>query len=273
VVFGEFSSKFADVTRNAPHLQEPVVIEAAPGTVAEPQLADVDAYCFTHNETSTGAAMPLVRPSSPGDALVIVDATSAAGGIAWDTSQVDVYYFSPQKGFGSEGGTWIALCSPRAIERINSIAQSNRWCPTSLSLAVALENSRAQQTFNTPSLSTFVMLDNQLQWMLNNGGMDWCLQRTKESSEYLYNWATHSSFAAPFVHNPVFRSPVVGTIDIDGIDASVISAVLRSNGIVDTEPYRKLGRNQLRISMFPSVEPSDVQLLTHCIDYIVEHMS
>ena len=273
VVFGEFSSKFADVTRSAPHLQDPVVIEAPPGTVAEPQLADVDAYCFTHNETSTGASMPLVRPSSPGDALVVVDATSAAGGIAWDTSQVDVYYFSPQKGFGSEGVTWIALCSPRAVERINSIAQSNRWCPTSLNLAVALENSRAQQTFNTPSLSTFVLLDNQLQWMLNNGGMDWCLQRTKESSEYLYNWATHSSFAAPFVHNPVFRSPVVGTIDVDGFDASVISAVLRSNGIVDTEPYRKLGRNQLRISMFPSVEPSDVQLLTHCIDYIVEHMS
>jgi len=215
LVFGEFSSKFADAARKAPHLQEPVVVDAPPGTVAEVELADVDTYCFTHNETSTGATMPLVRPATPQDALVVVDATSAAGGITWSTSEVDVYYFSPQKGFGSEGGTWIALCSPRAVERINSIAATKRWCPTSLDLSVA----------------------------------------------------------APFVHNPAYRSPVVGTIDIDGIDASAVNAALRENGIVDTDSYRKLGRNQLRVSMFPSVEPTDILQLTKCIDYIVEQLS
>lgn len=273
LVFGEFSSKFADAARKAPHLQEPVVIDAPPGTIAEVELADVDTYCFTHNETSTGATMSLVRPSTPHDALVVVDATSAAGGIAWSTSDVDVYYFSPQKAFGSEGGTWIALCSPRAVERINSISATTRWCPTSLDLAVALESSRANQTYNTPSISSFVLLNNQLQWMLENGGLAWCIQRTTQSSQYLYDWATRQSFAAPFVHNPAYRSPVVGTIDIDGIDAGVISSVLRENGIVDTDSYRKLGRNQIRISMFPAVEPTDIQQLTTCIDYIVEQLS
>ena len=273
LVFGEFSSKFADAARKAPHLQDPLVIDAAPGTIAEVELADVDTYCFTHNETSTGAAMQLIRPTTPQDAIVVVDATSAAGGMTWSTSEVDVYYFSPQKSFGSEGGTWIALCSPRAVERMNSIATSKRWCPTSLDLSVALENSRANQTYNTPSISTFVMLNSQLQWMLENGGLDWCVQRTTQSSEYLYNWATRQSFAAPFVHNPAYRSPVVGTIDIDGFDANTINAVLRDNGIVDTDSYRKLGRNQLRVSMFPSVEPTDIQQLTNCIDYIVEQLS
>jgi phosphoserine aminotransferase len=271
--FGEFSSKFADAARKAPHLQAPVVVDAPPGTIAEVELADVDTYCFTHNETSTGATMPLVRPTAPQDALVVVDATSAAGGIAWSTKEVDVYYFSPQKGFGSEGGTWIALCSPRAVERINSIAATKRWCPTSLDLVVALENSRANQTYNTPSISTFVLLNNQLQWMLENGGLEWCVQRTTQSSQYLYDWATRQSFAAPFVHNPAYRSPVVGTIDLDGIDASAINSVLRENGIVDTDSYRKLGRNQIRVSMFPSVEPTDIQQLTKCIDYIVEQLS
>lgn len=273
LVFGEFSSKFADAARKAPHLQEPVVVDAPPGTIAEVELADVDTYCFTHNETSTGATMPLVRPTSPQDALVVVDATSAAGGIVWSTKEVDVYYFSPQKGFGSEGGTWIALCSPRALERINSIAATKRWCPTSLDLAVALENSRANQTYNTPSISTFVLLNNQLQWMLENGGLEWCAQRTTRSSQYLYDWATRQSFAAPFVHNPAYRSPVVGTIDLDGVDASAVNSILRENGIVDTDSYRKLGRNQIRVSMFPSVEPADIQQLTKCIDYIVEHLS
>jgi len=273
LVFGEFSSKFADAARKAPHLQEPVVVDAPPGTIAEVEVADVDTYCFTHNETSTGATMPLVRPTTPRDALVVVDATSAAGGIVWSTKEVDVYYFSPQKGFGSEGGTWIALCSPRALERINSIAATKRWCPTSLDLAVALENSRANQTYNTPSISTFVLLNNQLQWMLENGGLEWCVQRTTQSSQYLYDWATRQSFAAPFVHNPAYRSPVVGTIDLDGIDASAINSVLRENGIVDTDSYRKLGRNQIRVSMFPSVEPTDIQQLTKCIDYIVEQLS
>ena len=273
LVFGEFSSKFADAARKAPHLQEPLVIDAPPGTIAEVEPAEVDTYCFTHNETSTGATMPLVRPTTPQDALVVVDATSAAGGIAWSTKEVDVYYFSPQKGFGSEGGTWIALCSPRAVERINSIAATKRWCPTSLDLVVALENSRANQTYNTPSISTFVLLNNQLQWVLENGGLEWCVQRTTQSSQYLYDWATRQSFAAPFVHNPAYRSPVVGTIDLDGIDASAINSVLRENGIVDTDSYRKLGRNQIRVSMFPSVEPTDIQQLTKCIDYIVEQLS
>jgi len=273
LVFGEFSSKCADAARNAPHLQEPVVVDAPPGTIAEVELADVDTYCFTHNETSTGATMPLVRPTSPQDALVVVDATSAAGGIPWSTEEVDVYYFSPQKGFGSEGGTWIALCSPRALERINSIAATKRWCPTSLNLAVALENSRANQTYNTPSISTFVLLNNQLQWMLENGGLEWCVQRTTQSSQYLYDWATRQSFAAPFVYNPAYRSQVVGTIDLDGVDASAVNSILRENGIVDTDSYRKLGRNQIRVSMFPSVEPADIQQLTKCIDYIVEQMS
>ena len=273
LVFGEFSSKFADAARKAPHLQEPVVVDAPTGTIAQVELADVDTYCFTHNETSTGATMPLIRPTTPQDALVVVDATSAAGGIVWSTKDVDVYYFSPQKGFGSEGGTWIALCSPRALERINSIAATKRWCPTSLDLAVALENSRANQTDNTPSISTFVLLNNQLQWMLENGGLEWCVQRTTQSSQYLYDWATRQSFAAPFVHNPAYRSPVVGTIDLDGVDASAVNSILRENGIVDTDSYRKLGRNQIRVSMFPSVEPADIQQLTKCIDYIVEHLS
>jgi phosphoserine aminotransferase len=273
LVFGEFSSKFADAVKHAPHLESPLIVESAPGDVPAVQLAEVDTYCFTHNETSTGAAMQLARPTSPTDALVVVDGTSAAGGIAWSPSEVDVYYFSPQKGFGSEGGTWIALCAPRAVERINSIHASGRWCPPSLDIAIALENSCANQTYNTPSISTFIMLDEQLRWMLANGGLSWCVQRTAQSSQHLYAWATDRPFASPFITNPQHRSPVVGTIDLEGIDATVVSNVLRQNGIVDTESYRKLGRNQLRISMFPAVEPTDVQLLTACIDYIVEQLS
>ena len=273
LVFGEFSSKFADAARNAPHLEQPIVVEATPGDVPAVQLADVDTYCFTHNETSTGASMQLARPANSGDALVVVDATSAAGGMAWSPNEVDVYYFSPQKGFGSEGGTWIALCSPRAVERIGAIAATKRWCPPSLDLTIALDNSRANQTYNTPSISTFILLNEQLRWMLDNGGLPWCVQRTAQSSQHLYSWATQRSFASPFVANPLHRSPVVGTIDLDGVDATQISNVLRENGIVDTESYRKLGRNQLRISMFPSVEPTDVQQLTACIDYVVEQLS
>lgn len=273
LVFGEFSSKFADAARHAPHLEQPIVVEATPGEVPKVEIADVDTYCLTHNETSTGAYMQLARPTGSGEALVVADATSAAGGIAWAPSEVDVYYFSPQKGFGSEGGTWIALCSPRAVERINAIHASKRWCPPSLDISIALDNSRANQTYNTPSISTFILLDEQLRWMLANGGMPWCVQRTAQSSQHLYSWATQRSFASPFVANPEHRSPVVGTIDIDGVDAAQISNILRENGIVDTESYRKLGRNQLRISMFPSVEPTDVQQLTACIDYIVEQLS
>jgi phosphoserine aminotransferase len=273
LVFGEFSSKFADAARNAPHLDQPIVVEATPGDVPTVQIDDVDTYCFTHNETSTGASMQLARPANSEDALVVVDATSAAGGMAWAPNEVDVYYFSPQKGFGSEGGTWIALCSPRAIERIGAIAATKRWCPPSLDLTIALDNSRANQTYNTPSISTFILLNEQLRWMLDSGGLPWCVQRTTQSSQHLYSWATQRTFASPFVANPLHRSPVVGTIDLDGVDATQISNILRENGIVDTESYRKLGRNQMRISMFPSVEPTDVQQLTACIDYVVEQLS
>jgi len=276
-VFGEFSSKFAQAAQLAPHLGDPLVIESAPGTVPPIQQAEVDfnidTYCLTHNETSTGASMQLSRPAIPADALVVVDGTSAAGGIDWSPSEVDVYYFSPQKGFASEGGTWIALCSPRATERINKIKSTGRWCPPSLDLSLALENSRANQTYNTPSVSTFVMLNEQLGWMLDNGGLDWCTKRTQQSAEILYGWATSRAFTEPFVANPQHRSPVVGTIDFIDVDAAQVATVLRNNGIVDTEPYRKLGRNQLRVSMFPAVDPSDVQLLTASIDYIVEQLS
>jgi phosphoserine aminotransferase len=277
LVFGEFSSKFAQAAQLAPHLGDPIVIESAPGTVPTIQQADddsnIDTYCLTHNETSTGASMQLSRPATPADALVVVDGTSAAGGINWSPTEVDVYYFSPQKGFASEGGTWIALCSPRAVERINKIKSTGRWCPPSLDISLALENSRANQTYNTPSLSTFVMLNEQLGWMLDNGGLDWCTKRTQQSADILYGWATSRAFTEPFVANPQHRSPVVGTIDFVDIDAAQIATVLRNNGVVDTEPYRKLGRNQLRVSMFPAVDPSDVQLLTSSIDYIVEQLS
>jgi phosphoserine aminotransferase len=273
LVFGEFSSKFAQAAQLAPHLGDPIVIESAPGTVPAIQQSDVDTYCLTHNETSTGASMQLSRPATPADALVVVDGTSAAGGINWSPTEVDVYYFSPQKGFASEGGTWIALCSPRAVERINKIKSNGRWCPPSLDISLALENSRANQTYNTPSLSTFVMLNEQLGWMLDNGGLDWCTKRTQQSADILYGWATSRAFTEPFVANPQHRSPVVGTIDFIDVDAAQVATVLRNNGIVDTEPYRKLGRNQLRVSMFPAVDPSDVQLLTASIDYIVEQLS
>jgi len=275
-VFGEFSSKFAQAVRLAPHLSEPLIVESPAGTVPiieTTQGSQVDTYCLTHNETSTGAMMKLLRPNQPADALVVVDATSAAGSIAWSTDEVDVYYFSPQKSFASEGGTWIALCSPKAVERIESIAKSKRWCPASLDLSIALENSKANQTYNTPSISTFVLLNNQLTWMLKNGGLDWCVSRTTSSSKHLYDWAEKRKFATPFIVNPEFRSPVVGTIDLIGVDANDVNAVLRANKIVDTDSYRKLGRNQLRVSMFPAVEPADVQKLTACIDFIVEAIS
>lgn len=275
-VFGEFSSKFAQAVRLAPHLSEPIIVESPAGTVPALKFAQdsqVDTSCLTHNETSTGATMNLLRPARPDDALVVVDATSAAGSIAWSADEVDVYYFSPQKSFASEGGTWIALCSPRAIERIESIAKSKRWCPASLDLSIALENSKANQTYNTPSISTFVLLDEQLKWMLNNGGLPWCVERTTTSAKYLYDWAEQRKFAEPFISDRQFRSPVVGAIDLVGVDANDVNVVLRANKIVDTDSYRKLGRNQLRVSMFPAVEPTDVQKLTACIDFIVEAIS
>lgn len=272
LVFGEFSSKFGEAAAAAPHLSEPVIVKTDPGTHPTATQADVDIYAFTHNETSTGVAMQLQRPSFAGDALVVVDATSAAGGLMWSPSEVDVYYFAPQKCFASDGGLWLAACSPRAIERINKISATKRWCPASLDLKIALDNSVANQTYNTPALATLILLDEQVQWMNTNGGLSWCADRTKQSSDHLYSWAEQRSWAEPFVHNPLERSAVVGTIDVSGVEASDINAALRANGIVDTDSYRKLGRNQLRIGMFPAVEPEDVLRLTRSIDFVVEQL-
>jgi len=272
LVFGEFSSKFAEAAAAAPHLGDPVVVSSDPGTHPSATPADVDVYAFTHNETSTGVAMQLTRPSFAGEALVVVDATSAAGGLPWNPADVDVYYFAPQKCFASDGGLWIAACSPRAVERIKKIAASKRWCPASLDLKIALDNSVANQTYNTPALGTLILLDEQVRWMLDNGGLSWCAARSKESSDHLYAWAESRSWASPFVADPAHRSAVVGTIDLDGVDAGDINAALRANGVVDTDSYRKLGRNQLRVGMFPAIDPNDVRQLTHCIDFVVERL-
>ncbi len=273
--FGEFSSKFAAVTKAAPWLAEPSVIKSEPGTHPEPVAeAGIDAYAFTHNETSTGVAMRVRRvPGADEGALVLVDATSAAGGIAVDPAEFDAYYFSPQKCFGSDGGLWIALLSPAAVDRISQIAASGRYIPEFLSLQVAVEQSRLQQTYNTPALATLIMLADQVDWMLAQGGMAWTTERTATSSGILYNWAEKSPVATPFVADPAERSQVVVTIDFaDSVDAKALSAVLRANGIVDTDSYRKLGRNQLRIGTFPAIEPGDVEALTNCIDYAIERM-
>jgi len=279
LVFGEFSQKFADAVAAAPHLADPTVVACEPGAHPEVQASDADALCLTHNETSTGVAMQLTRPRNSGnrrdaatDALVIVDATSAAGGLAWSPGEVDVYYFAPQKSFASDGGLWIACCSPRAIARIESIAASGRWTPASLDLKIALDNSRADQTYNTPAIATLFLLDQQVQWMLQQGGLQWCAQRTAESAAIIYDWAELSPFASSFVRKPEHRSNVVATIDLDGVAANDVNAILRHNGIVDTDGYRKLGRNQLRVGMFPAVEPRDVAALTACIDYVVERL-
>lgn len=272
LVFGEFSSKFGEAAAAAPHLADPVIVKTDPGTHPTATPEDVDVYAFTHNETSTGVAMQLQRPSFAGDALVVVDATSAAGGLMWSPSEVDVYYFAPQKCFASDGGLWLAACSPRALERINKISATKRWCPASLDLKIALDNSVANQTYNTPALATLIFLDEQVQWMLSNGGLSWCASRTKESSDHLYSWAAQRSWTEPFVQNPLERSAVVGTIDVSGVEASDINAALRANGIVDTDSYRKLGRNQLRIGMFPAIDPQDVVRLTRSIDFVVEQL-
>lgn len=272
LVFGEFSQKFADAAKAAPHIADPVVVSSEPGTHPQPVAADVDAYCLTHNETSTGVAMRLARPSSSGDALVLVDATSAAGGLAWSPSEVDAYYFAPQKSFASDGGLWIACCSPRAVERIEKISASGRWIPASLDLKIALDNSRADQTYNTPAIATIFLLDQQVRWMLEHGGLAWCAARTAESSGIIYDWAEKSPLASPFVADVAQRSHVVATIDLDGVSANDVNAVLRRNGIVDTDGYRKLGRNQLRVGMFPAVEPNDVRALTACVDYVAERL-
>jgi phosphoserine aminotransferase len=273
LVYGEFSSKFAQVTQRAPFLDESVVIKADPGDAPAPQgEASVDVVAWAHNETSTGVMVPVTRP--PGDALVLVDATSGAGGLPLDITQVDTYYFAPQKSFASDGGLWLALLSPAAIERIDQIAGSGRWIPDFLSIATALENSRKDQTYNTPAVATLLMLADQIEWMLSNGGLDWCVARTRDSSSRLYGWAEQRPFTQPFVADPAKRSQVVGTIDFsDEVDAAGVAATLRANGIVDVEPYRKLGRNQLRVAMFPAIEPDDVEALTACIDWVVERQS
>ena len=276
LVFGEFSSKFAEACATAPHLGTPTIIATEPGThgtaVAE---EGVDVYALTHNETSTGVSMRLARPAgtTAETALVVVDATSAAGGIVWDPADVDTYYFAPQKCFASDGGLWIAACSPAAVARIEEIGASDRWRPASLDLAVALDNSTQNQTYNTPALATLVMLDAQLDWMLGNGGLSWAAERSATSAATLYGWAEARDWATPFVTDPDDRSNVVGTIDLDdGIDANRVCDILRANGIVDTDSYRKLGRNQLRIGMFPAIDPADVEALTTCIDHVVDRL-
>ena len=267
--FGEFSSKFAAVTAEAPHLEDPVVIESASGTHPELAVDDsVDTYALTHNETSTGVTAPIRRPDHA-DALVVVDATSAAGAIRVEPAAFDVYYFAPQKAFAAEGGLWLAACSPAGLERIERVGTSDRWQPPSLSLPIALENSRLDQTYNTPALATLFLVADTTEWMLENGGLGWAASRCDRSAEILYGWAEASAFATPFVAKPSERSHSVATIDFDGVQADDIAAALRANGIVDTESYRKLGRNQLRIAMFPAIEPDDIEILTRAIDHIV----
>ena len=271
LVFGEFSSKFAEASAAAPHLAEPIIVSSDPGThPATASDATCDIYAYPHNETSTGVAMSPVRPAK--DGLVVVDATSASGGLMWDPSQVDVYYFAPQKCFASDGGLWLAACSPAAIERIREIKATKRWMPASLDLSIALDNSVANQTYNTPALATLIMLDEQVKWINSNGGLSWAASRCAESARNMYSWAESRAFATPFVANPAQRSDVVATIDVDGVDANQISAILRANGVVDTDSYRKLGRNQIRVGMFPAIDPSDISALTACIDVVVDHL-
>ncbi|GAA1075299.1 phosphoserine transaminase [Nocardiopsis composta] len=272
LAFGEFSAKFAKVAKGAPWLAEPTVIETAPGTHGEARAEEgVDAYALTHNETSTGVAMPIRRPQGAADdALVLVDATSGAGGLPVDIAETDVYYFAPQKSFAADGGLWIAVMSPRALDRAAEIAASGRYVPEFFSLPTAIDNSRKDQTYNTPAVATLLLLAEQIEWINGRGGLDWAVRRTAESSQALYAWAEKSAFATPFVADPAQRSQVVGTIDFDdAVDAAAVAATLRANGVVDTEPYRKLGRNQLRIGLFPAIEPADVQALTACIDHVV----
>jgi len=275
LVFGEFGSKFADATAAAPFLADPIVVSSEPGDAPAP-VADpsADILAWVHNETSTGVMAPVVRPADAGEALIVIDATSGVGGLPLDASQSDVYYFAPQKSLGSDGGLWFALLSPAGAARIEQIAATDRWIPEFLSLATALANSRLNQTYNTPAIATLVLLADQLDWMLAQGGLDWCVGRTTASSAHLYGWAEASSYASPFVADPAKRSLVVATIDLDdAVDGKAVAAALRANGIVDVEPYRKLGRNQLRIALFPSIEPSDVQALTACVDWVVERVA
>lgn len=271
--FGEFSSKFAAVVDGAPHLDTPQRIESEPGTHPDAETNDgVDTYALTQNETSTGVAMPVKRPERS-EGLVLVDATSAAGGMRVDPAEYDAYYFAPQKCLASDGGLWLAVCSPAAVSRIEQIGATDRWQPPSLSLPIALDNSRRDQTYNTPALATLFLLAEQIGWMLDNGGLEWAAGRAETSSGILYSWAEAHRDAQPFVRDAGSRSPVTVTIDFDErIDAADLAAVLRANGILDTEPYRKLGRNQLRIACYPAVDPSDVEALTRCLDFALDRL-
>ncbi|WP_205698455.1 phosphoserine transaminase [Conexibacter sp. SYSU D00693] len=273
LTYGEFSSKFAKVTQGAPFLQDPVVVSADPGDAPAPTSdASCDVVAWAHNETSTGVMVGVQRPD--GDALVLIDATSGAGGLPVDVAQADAYYFAPQKSFAADGGLWLAVLSPAAIARVEELHAADRWIPDFLSIHTALDNSRKDQTYNTPAVATLLLLADQVEWMNDNGGLDFCVGRTTQSSQTLYGWAERSSFATPFVRDAAKRSLVVGTIDFDeSVDAAAVAATLRANGIVDVEPYRKLGRNQLRVGMFPAIEPSDVEALTACIDFVVERQS
>jgi phosphoserine aminotransferase len=281
LTYGEFSQKFATVTTGAPFLEDPMIVAADPGDAPDPasvgpmaERALADVITWAHNETSTGVMVPVARPAGAADALVLVDATSGAGGLPVDIVQSDVYYFAPQKCFAGDGGLWLALLSPDALERTEALHSSDRWIPPSLSLQTAVENSLKDQTYNTPAVATLFLLAEQIRWMLDGGGLDWCVARSAASSTHLYDWAEASSYATPFVQEPPKRSLVVGTIDFDErVDAAAVAATLRANGILDTEPYRKLGRNQLRIGMFPAVDTADVQALTACIDWIVERLA
>jgi len=273
--YGEFSSKFAKVTAGAPFLADPIVVEAEPGDAPEP-VADpgADALAWAHNETSTGVMVEVRRPTNAGEALVLIDGTSGAAGLPLDASQADAYYFAPQKALGADGGLWLALLSPAAVARIEELdGAADRWQPAFLSLRTALENSRKEQTYNTPAIATLLLLADQVEWMLTGGGLEWCVERTRASSGHLYGWAEAADYAAPFVADPAKRSLVVGTIDFaEEVDAAALAAALRAGGIVDVEPYRKLGRNQLRVGMFPAVEPADVEALTACIEWAVENL-
>ncbi|MDA8270144.1 MAG: phosphoserine transaminase [Actinomycetota bacterium] len=268
--FGEFSSKFAAASKEAPFLDEPDIIVSKPGTKPSIQVnPEVDLYALTHNETSTGVSMEIRRPDGA-SGIVAVDATSAAGGLRVDPFQFDAYYFAPQKVFASDGGLWVALLSPAAIERVARIAASKRWIPASLDLTIAIDNSRQNQTYNTPALATIFLMVQQLEWMLENGGLEFSASRCDQSSTFLYDWAERTGYTTPYVEDPADRSHVVGTIDFsDEVDAAKVAKILRENGVVDVEPYRKLGRNQLRVAMFPAVDPSDVEALTKCVDFVV----
>ncbi|MDD4867224.1 MAG: phosphoserine transaminase [Mycobacterium sp.] len=272
--YGEFSSKFASAVAKNPFVGDPIVLKADAGGAPEPRGdASVDVIAWAHNETSTGVAVPVRRPADSGDALIVIDATSGAGGLPVEIGETDAYYFSPQKNFASDGGLWLAVMSPAALARIQAIASSGRWVPDFLSLPTAVDNSLKNQTYNTPAIGTLVMMAEQLDWMLGNGGLHWAVKRTADSSQRLYSWAEQRPYTTPFVADAALRSQVVGTIDfVDGVDAAAVAKTLRANGIVDTEPYRKLGRNQLRVGMFPAVDPDDVSALTQCVDWVVERL-